>query len=312
VQELLDYRLAAYEVRRIVNDVSSNVIPLPSRKIQRTELPFFPNLKIACGHFRTGRADAEEYRSLGAGYGQLDPARHFIARASGSSMDGGKNPIRDGDYLLLELMSPTRAGSISGNVIAIEQQDEAGDNQYLLRVVAKTPSGEYLLKANNPAYPDILATESMQTRARFKAILDPLEFAIAQSFKREEIPELFGEVFNPGNWHAGHVVLNSGKVHVLLVTISKQGKDEDHRYVDHWIDQRTFHWQSQNQAGPADKRGLSIIEHEKQGNAIHLFVRETKLAKGKAAPFLYCGQVHYVKHIGSKPMNVIFDVPQME
>jgi superfamily II DNA or RNA helicase len=135
VQELLDYRLAAYEVRRIVNEVPNNVIPLQSRKPQRTELPFFPNLKIACGHFRTGTADAEEYRSLGVGHGQLDPARHFIAPAAGSSMDGGKNPIHDGDYLLLELISPTRAGSINGNVIAIEQQDDAADYQYLLRVV---------------------------------------------------------------------------------------------------------------------------------------------------------------------------------
>ena len=24
------------------------------------EIPFFPNLKIACGHFRSGRADAED------------------------------------------------------------------------------------------------------------------------------------------------------------------------------------------------------------------------------------------------------------
>jgi hypothetical protein len=53
-------------------------------------------------------------------------------------MDGGKNPMRDGDYLLLELISPTRAGSITGNVMAIERQDESGDNQYLLRVVTKT------------------------------------------------------------------------------------------------------------------------------------------------------------------------------
>jgi hypothetical protein len=311
LQELLDYRLAAYEVRRIATQTPNNVIPLATRTSQRTDLSFFPNLKIACGHFRTGSTDAAEYRSLGAGYRQLDPARHFIARAAGSSMDGGKNPIRDGDYLLFELMSPTRAGSITGQVIAIEQQDEAGDDQYLLRVVSKTPAGDYLLKANNPAYPDLLASESMHTRARFKAILDPLEFAVGQSFKREEIPALFGQVFNPGNWHAGHVVLNDGKVHVLLVTIRKQGKASDQRYVDHWIDAGTFHWQSQNQTGPTDRRGLSLIEHKRHGVAIHLFVRETKLAAGKSAPFLYCGPANYLKHSGSKPMSVIFDVPEM-
>ena len=96
-----------------------------------------------------------------------------------------------------------------------------------------------------------------------------------------------------------------------MVTISKQGKASDQRYVDHWIDGRTSHWQSQNQTGPADKRGLSLIEHEKQGVAIHLFVRETKLAAGKPAPFLYCGPANYVRHSGSKPMSVIFDVPEM-
>jgi superfamily II DNA or RNA helicase/SAM-dependent methyltransferase len=310
-QELLDYRLAAYEVRRTAAEAPSNVIPFPPSKSQRTELPFFPNLKIACGHFKTGTADAEEYRSLGTGYGKLDTERHFIARASGNSMDGGKNPIRDGDYLLLELMSPTRAGSITGNVMVIEQQDDAGDYQYLLRVVAKTPEGGYMLKANNPDYANMLATDSMRTLARFKAIVDPLEFAVGQSFAREKIPELFGCEFNPGNWHSGHVVLGEGKVHVLLVTISKQGKAEDHRYVDHWIDERTFHWQSQNQTGVTNNRGMSIINHQKLDITIHLFVRATKLANGKAAPFQYCGPVRYVSHSGSNPMSVIFDVPEM-
>ena len=311
VQELLNYRLAAYEVRRTSADAPSNVIPFPPSPIQRKDLPYFPNLKIACGHFKTGTVDAEEYRSLGPGYGNLDPSRNFIARASGNSMDGGKNPIRDGDYLLLELMSPVRAGSITGSTIAIEQLDEAGDNQYLLRFVTKGHDGRYVLKANNPAYADILATDSMVTRARFKSIVDPLEFSVGKSFAREEIPALFGHEFNPGNWNSGHVVLNDRKVHVILVTISKQGKAEDHRYVDHWIDDRSFHWQSQNQTGPNDNRGKSIIDHEKLGIAIHLFVRNTKLLGGKAAPFQYCGPIRYMRHSGSKPMSVIFDVPEM-
>ncbi len=311
VQELLDYRLAAYEARRVSAGAPDNVIPFPRSTRSRMEIPYFPNLKIACGHFKTGRADAEEYRSLGMNYGNLDPQRHFIARASGNSMDGGKNAIRDGDYLLLELISPSRAGSITGSIIAIERQDESGDNQYLLRVVAKKPDGSYLLKANNPAYADLPANESMRTLARFKAIVDPLKFSTGQFFAREEIPQLFGQEFNPGNWNAGHVVINEGKVHVLLVTINKQGRAADHRYVDHWIDERTFHWQSQNRTEPNGGSGRSLIEHEAQGIAIHLFVRETKLVNGKAAPFLYCGPVRYVSHTGSKPMNVIFDVPEM-
>lgn len=123
----MDYRLAAYEVRRNSSEPANNVIPFKRPIPDRTTLAYFPNLKIACGHFKTGTADSEEHRSLGAGHGRLDPARHFIASASGNSMDGGKNPIRDGDYLLLELITPSSAGSITGKTIVIEQQDETGD-----------------------------------------------------------------------------------------------------------------------------------------------------------------------------------------
>ena len=307
LQELASYRLATYEQRHSAEAEASNVIPFTPKPRADVELPYFPNLKIACGHFRAGRTDAEEHRSLPAAYGRLDPNRHFIARASGHSMDGGKNPIRDGDYLLLELLSPGNAGSITGTVMAIERQDEqGGDNQYLLRVVTKAKDGTYILKANNPAYEDLLASEDMRTLARLKAVVDPLDLNVGQPFLREDIPALFGEAFNAGAWNVGHVVLNDKKVHILLVTLNKQGKVEAHRYHDHWIDENTFHWQSQNSTTPANKRGQEIIGHTAKGIAIHLFVRENKLGASKAAPFIYRGRVTYKAHTGSGPMNVTF------
>ncbi len=211
LQELLDYRLAAYEVRLEPAPTRSNVVAFPSRRRDTVELPYFPNLKIACGHFKIGRTDSEEHRSLPTTYGALDPSRHFIARAMGNSMDGGKNPVREGDYLLLELINPTRAGSITGSVVAIEKQDDSGDNQYLLRVVTKTRGGQYVLKANNPTYEDMPATDHMRTLARLRGVIDPLDLAVGQAFQREEIPTLFGEEFNPGNWNVGHVTLNDKK-----------------------------------------------------------------------------------------------------
>jgi SOS-response transcriptional repressor LexA len=303
LQELVDYRLATYEVRRL-----ANVISFTPKSPSSIELPYFPNLKIACGHFKTGRTDAEEFRSLPPTYGQLDPSRHFIARATGDSMNGGKNPIRDGDYLLLELVTPSNAGSITNAVMAIERQNEAGDNQYLLRVVKKTGHGSYLLRANNPDYEDLPATDDMVTRARLKAVLDPFDVIVGQAFAREDIPALFGEHFNPGIWNLGHIVLNDKKAHILLVTLNKQGKAKEHRYHDHWIDEHTFHWQSQNATLPAGKRGQEIIHHEAKGIAVHLFVREAKLAAGKGAAFVYRGRARYQSHTGSEPMSVTFSV----
>ncbi|MCG4454970.1 DUF3427 domain-containing protein [Pseudomonas sp. MMS21-TM103] len=308
VQELVDFRLASYAVRRAVT--AAPVVSLPVATRSGTELPFFPNLKIACGHFKTGTADSEEYRLVGEGHGRLDSSRHFIARASGNSMNGGKQPVRDGDYLLLEQINPKSAGSITGTTMAIERQDAAGDNQYLLRVILKAADGSYLLRANNPDYADIAVTEELReqlhTFARLKAVLDPLELVIGERFLRENIPALFGAKFNTGNWNAGHVLLAEQRAHVLLVTLNKQGKVAEHRYLDHWLDEQSFHWQSQNATTPSSKRGKEIIEHEKLGISIHLFVRENKVENGKGAPFTYHGKVRYRSHSGSGPMSVVF------
>ena len=139
--------------------------------------------------------------------------------------------------------------------------------------------------------------------------LSALDLAFKEAFLREEIASLFNVPFNPGNWHSGHVVLKEANAHVLLVTISKQGKATQHRYHDRWIDERTFQWQTQNSVTPINKRGQDIIQHDAKGLTLHLFVRETKLnPQGKAAPFTYHGRVRYRVHQDSAPMNVTLDL----
>ncbi|GGD59635.1 S24 family peptidase [Lacimicrobium alkaliphilum] len=142
--------------------------PVPINQQAANQVPYFPDLKIACGHFKTGRSDEVEMRSVEQYAGVLDPQRHFLARASGNSMNGGKNPVADGDLLLLEWVTPEHAGSITGQTMAIERQDEAGDNQYVLRVIRKSAEGEYWLHATNPDYKDFAATEAMRPFARLK------------------------------------------------------------------------------------------------------------------------------------------------
>lgn len=309
VQELVDYRLATYVAR-------PGVVPLPVTPIlgetNKVELPYFPSLKIACGHFRTADAGAPEYRLVPKELGQLTPDKHFIARASGSSMDGGKSPIRDGDYLLCELISAENAGKLTGEILAIERQDEAGDNQYLLRKVLKDVAGQYTLRANNPDYADIIVTDELRaqlrTFARLKRVLDPLAMMEGQRLMREDIPPLFGQEFNPGSWNSGHIVLHDPQAHILLVTLNQQGKAADLRFLNRWVDERHFHWQTQNQTSPNSSRGKAIIEQGKTGLSIHLFVRDHRLEHGKAAPFTYHGRVRYLRHTGSQPMSIDFEL----
>lgn len=184
VQEIVDYRLAAYEPRlpkASPSDAaehtapSAEILPFPNQpsgeESPGIELPYFPNLRIACGHFRSGKTDVEKTCRIAEDQGRLDPTRHFVARAVGESMNGGKQPIRDGDYLLLERIDPVNAGSITGSLVAIERQDASGDDQYLLRLVTKDADGRYRLRANNPAYPDLNVEEELKTLARVQRVL---------------------------------------------------------------------------------------------------------------------------------------------
>jgi superfamily II DNA or RNA helicase/SOS-response transcriptional repressor LexA len=183
VRELIDYRYMQYEERPQENNQNQSrhgaeIINI--NEARKVEIPYFSDLKIACGYFKSSLHDEESVQkiSLPEYYGRLDSARHFIAHAAGNSMDGGKNPIQDGDYLLLESITPDRAGSISNQVIAIERQDISGDEQYLLRYVRKLGAGKYQLIANNPDYEPMLATEDMRTFARFKGIIDSNDLEI--------------------------------------------------------------------------------------------------------------------------------------
>lgn len=186
LQELIDHRLAAYEARPTNQNISADQTDASHSQTEwvREELPYFPDLKIACGHFRSGNIGSEEYRVLSPRYGKLDPARHFIARASGHSMNGGDGPIRDGDYLLMECITPGSSEWGLDPVMAVEREHD-GNAQYLLRQVIQKENGKSILRAFNPEYADIDLGDGMKAFARLKEVLEPLTVGIGRTFQRE-------------------------------------------------------------------------------------------------------------------------------
>jgi len=188
VQELLDFRLLAYRhrdtVKKSIEELSEPLIGANSNVGNNVEsndgnyaennviqLSYYPDIKIACGHFKTGDSSQVEYRSAPEGHGYLDPKRHFLAYATGNSMNGGKHPIQDGDLLLLELITPDSAGSLQGKTVVVENHEMTGDEQYLLRDVKKLSDGRYQLIAKNSDYKPIIASEEMKPLARLKAVV---------------------------------------------------------------------------------------------------------------------------------------------
>lgn len=97
-------------------------------------------------------------------------------------------------------------------------------------------------------------------------------------------------------------------IDVFFVTLNKADKEYSPTtmYNDYSIDENYFHWQSQSTTSSTSKTGERYINHEKRGSKVLLFVRESKndSINKVANAYTFLGTVTYVKHEGSKPMNI--------
>ena len=76
-------------------------------------------------------------------------------------------------------------------------------------------------------------------------------------YLREAIAPAFGLTFSQAIWNAGFVVQDPEVF--LLVTLAKEDMNSEHRYVDHFVSDREFAWQSQNRTTRTSKHG-QILE----------------------------------------------------
>lgn len=124
-----------------------------------------------------------------------------------------------------------------------------------------------------------------------------------QEYMRAEIPPLWGLQFNSSRWNQGYLV--DGDHIFLLVTLNKQGMAQEHQYADRFISKDSFQWVSQNRTNRSKPSGQKIANHKQDGRAVHLFVRDQgKTPQGKAAPFLYCGDLEFIDWEGDEPITV--------
>ena len=128
-------------------------------------------------------------------------------------------------------------------------------------------------------------------------------------YAREQILAAFGaHTFTyraPGR--EGVFAIPEQNSELLFVTLTKNTEQfsPSTMYHDYAISEELFHWQSQNSARPDTGRGLSYIQQTQNGKRIFLFVRkQTEDADGNTLGFVNFGEVYYVSHSGSKPMNI--------
>lgn len=116
------------------------------------------------------------------------------------------------------------------------------------------------------------------------------------------------DFLKPATVREGVKWLPEKQLDVFFVTLNKADKDYSPTtmYKDYSINESLFHWQSQSTTAENSATGQRYIHHREKGNRVLLFVREFKADArfGGAGAYTYLGTVNYVKHEGSRPMNI--------
>ena len=176
--------------------VGGKVVALPTRGrvVSYPSLRAAAGVVLADGDLQGDGVEADEVR-LPIGAPQPDL---FAVRATGDSMDGGKAPIRDGDWVVLEWARGKGLGAVRGRVGLVGVGDAAGDRQFLLKRVVETPAG-MRLRSENRQYPELPATRETQVVALQRGVVRPEELApaagsiiatqdLAPAFAVQEVP----------------------------------------------------------------------------------------------------------------------------
>lgn len=162
--------------------VEGQVVELPTRG----RVVAWPSLRAAAGRQNDPQAAIEsEWVSLP---GVRPDPELFAVRAFGDSMDGGKRPIRDGDWVLLRWARGQGRSALEGQVVLVAVS-EAGDEAheyYLKRLV--NVDGAWVLRSDNPAVADRPA-EGAEPLARLLQVFTP------ESLAPEE-----GKVMDEATW----------------------------------------------------------------------------------------------------------------
>ena len=116
------------------------------------------------------------------------------------------------------------------------------------------------------------------------------------------------DFMKPSTVREGVKWLPDKNLDIFFVTLNKSDKDYSPTtmYNDYSINSELFHWQSQSTTAENSPTGQRYINHREKGSRVLLFVREFKSDRvsGGAAAYTYLGTANYVKHEGSRPMNI--------
>ena len=229
-------------------------------------------------------------------------------------MDGGEQPIRDGDLVLCEWVTISDPQQIEGHTVLLT----GGSGDDVLTAI-KQPirkAGRWLLRSTNPAQPDrpIDPAITLRVVARvLEVVQERVGPVLWGMYDRDAIASMFGLENNP-SWRTGHRDVDvAGEPHTILMVNLHKSDDVklEHRYADRFLAPDEFQWESQASTTVAGAKGQRILHHTREGRHIHLFARyHSRDAGGQGERYVYCGTLQTLRHEGEAPIRVWFHLDQ--
>ncbi|MDI3282135.1 DEAD/DEAH box helicase family protein [Polyangium sp. 15x6] len=152
----------------------------------------FPTLRAAAGSTRDPIALAPEgeqvrlpTKARGEGL--------FAVRATGDSMNGGKEPIRDGDWLVMRFARSASRNAIEGKIALVEVPDSHLGASYLVKRIVRDGK-RWILRSENPAHASIEAAAEIVPIATLVEVVKPEAIGpeVGANIEAPKLAEAFG------------------------------------------------------------------------------------------------------------------------
>jgi superfamily II DNA or RNA helicase/diadenosine tetraphosphate (Ap4A) HIT family hydrolase len=164
-----------------------NVIALP----KPGAVTAFPTLRAAAGQLGAEVAGAPEAEQVVLPI-KARASDLFAVRAAGDSMNGGVDPIRDGDWLVMQYARGVGLGAVEGRVALVETEGAQGDSGYQVKRVERD-GGRWFLASDNPSAGRFEASDQMRVVARLVEKIAPE--ALGPAFEAQLHADSLGDAF---------------------------------------------------------------------------------------------------------------------
>ncbi len=155
-----------------IEPAQGTATPLPTRR----GVAAYPDLRAAAGHAH-GEIEPPEQENVWLPLQNDDPGL-FAVRVAGTSMDGGRDPLHDGDWAVMRLARGAAGAALTDRVVLVQLPGEASGSQYQIKRLRRR-GNRWLLTSDNPDGPTIEPREEMTVIAHLVRAIHPEDLAPA-------------------------------------------------------------------------------------------------------------------------------------